>query len=160
MAMFSFLFCWLTMKLYDWSGRDWLGIEAIKGLKDYAGRSWYVQWLGWVLQKSYPVAYVLLSIKFDPFVVTAYFRRGQFNGMAPRDWRICTELAHRQRVLVSPMPRRCFRASVAVGLLGVIRQTHFKLGKDTEGVCLHCAKPAGDQTEMLASTNPTTFAPG
>ncbi len=88
MAMLSFLACWLTMKFYDWSRRDWLGIEAIKRLKDYAGPSRSARGLGWVLRRSDPVACVLLSIKFDPFVVTAYLRRGHFGGMTRRDWRI------------------------------------------------------------------------
>lgn len=88
MALLSFIICWLTMKFYDWSKRDWLGIEAIKGLKDYDGSSRYARWLSWVMRKSDPVACVLLSIKFDPFIVTVYLRRGEFGGMTPRDWRI------------------------------------------------------------------------
>ncbi len=31
---------------------------------------------------------ILLSIKFDPFIVTVYLRRGRFGGMSRRDWRI------------------------------------------------------------------------
>lgn len=88
MALISFVVCWLSMMFYDWSERDWLGIEAIKELKDYAGPHRSARWLGWVLRKSDPVACVLLSIKFDPFIVTIYLRRGRFGGMAARDWRI------------------------------------------------------------------------
>jgi hypothetical protein len=88
MALLSFVVCWLTMKFYDWSKRDWLGIEAIKGLKDYNGPRRSARWLAWVLRRSDPVACVLMSIKFDPFIVTAYLRRGSFNGMSRRDWRI------------------------------------------------------------------------
>ena len=88
MAIVSFIVCWLTLKFYDWSKRDWLGIEAIKGLKNYDGQIRSARWLGWVLRKSDPVACVLLSIKLDPFIVTAYLRRGHFGGMTPRDWRI------------------------------------------------------------------------
>ena len=88
MAILSFLLCWLTMKFYDWSKRDWLGIEAVKGLKDYDGPSRSRRLLAWVLQKSDPVACALLSVKFDPFIVTIYLRRGRFGGMTRRDWRI------------------------------------------------------------------------
>ena len=42
----------------------------------------------WLLHRSDPVACVLLSIKFDPFIVTVYLRRGRFGGMSRRDWRI------------------------------------------------------------------------
>jgi len=41
-----------------------------------------------LLRQSTPIASILLSIKFDPFIVTAYLRQGAFGGMSPRDWRI------------------------------------------------------------------------
>ncbi len=88
MAVLSFLLCWFCMKLYDWSKRDWLGIEAIKLVKKYSGTNYAGQLLAWVLRRSDPVACVLLSIHFDPFIVTAYLRRGAFDGMTRRDWRI------------------------------------------------------------------------
>ncbi|MFA6174351.1 MAG: hypothetical protein WC334_02785 [Kiritimatiellales bacterium] len=88
MAGLSFLACWLQMRFYDWSKRDWLGIEAVKSLKNYAGESRAGHLLAWALRRSEPVACVLLSVYFDPFIVTAYFRRGSFGGMTRRDWRI------------------------------------------------------------------------
>jgi len=88
MAILSFIGCWLTMKFYDWSKNDWLGIEAIKSLKNYEGKNLAARWLAWALRKSDPVACVLLSIQYDPFIVTVYLRRGRFGGMSGRDWRI------------------------------------------------------------------------
>jgi hypothetical protein len=88
MAFLSFIVCWLTMKFYDWSKRDWLGIEAIKSLKDYAGENRGARCMGWILRKSDPVACILLSLYFDPFIVTVYLRRGSFGGMTRRDWHI------------------------------------------------------------------------
>jgi hypothetical protein len=87
MSFLSFIVCWLSMKFYDWSKRDWLGIEAIKSLKDYTGPHRSGRLLSWVLRKSDPVACILLSLKLDPFVVTVYLRRGRFGGMTARDWR-------------------------------------------------------------------------
>lgn len=57
------------MKFYDCSKRDWLGIEAIKSLKDYAGENRSGRFMAWLLRPSDPVACILLSIKFDPFIV-------------------------------------------------------------------------------------------
>ena len=90
MTVLSFIACILTMKFYDWSKRDWLGIEAIKGLKEYNGELRAGRILSWVLMRSDPVALMLLSIYFDPFITTAYMRHGanQFNGMNTRDWKI------------------------------------------------------------------------
>jgi hypothetical protein len=88
MALLSFVACWLTMQFYDWSKRDWLGIEAVKSLKNYNGASRTGRLLAWVLRRSDPVACVLLSVYFDPFIVTAYLRREAFGGMTRRDWNI------------------------------------------------------------------------
>jgi len=40
------------------------------------------------MQKSDPVIFLFLSIKFDPFITTAYLRKGRFSGMNKRDWKI------------------------------------------------------------------------
>jgi methionyl-tRNA formyltransferase len=88
MSLFSFLVCLLTLWFYDWSKRDWLGIEAIKQLKDYEGAGWFQRQLSRLLRKGDPVACVVLSIKFDPFITTAYMRHGAFTGMSRRDWKI------------------------------------------------------------------------
>lgn len=88
MAGLSFLVCLLTLWCYDWSKRDWLGIEAIKSMKSYDGGSRAGRLFAWLMQKGDPVAVVVLSIKFDPFITMIYLRDGAFNGMSRRDWRI------------------------------------------------------------------------
>lgn len=90
MTFLSFVVCILTMKFYDWSKRDWLGIEAIKDLKGYEGEKKIGRFTSWFLKKSEPVAFLFLSLWYDPFIVTAYLRHGtnKFNGMSSRDWKI------------------------------------------------------------------------
>jgi hypothetical protein len=88
MMLLSFVACLLSLWFYDWSKRDWLGIEAIKGLKDYEGSKSLGRLSGWLLRKSDPVVFLFLSLKYDPFITTAYLRHGAFNGMSRRDWRI------------------------------------------------------------------------
>ena len=87
MAGLSFLACWLLLWFYDRSGRDWLGIEAAKQVREYDGHARWRRWLAWVLRRSEFVVCIVLSIRFDPFVTTAYMRHGAFNGMSRRDWR-------------------------------------------------------------------------
>jgi len=86
MTFLSFIACIGTMKFYDWSKRDWLGIEAIKDLKGYEGEKKIGRFTSWFLKKSDPVAFLFLSIWYDPFITTAYLRHGKFNGMNKRDW--------------------------------------------------------------------------
>jgi|GEM_PF-326183 len=105
MTMLSFLACYGILKFYDWSKRDWLGIEVAKDVRDF-GPDWIkkrqaksllgkILWwpfskliffILWALKKGGFIAFFALSIFFDPFTTTVYFRRGQFNGLTGRDW--------------------------------------------------------------------------
>ena len=80
----------ICLKFYDWSKRDWLGIEAIKGMKKYEGKSRLMRLMSWLLKKGDLPALLFLSIKEDAFVTMVYLRHGshQYNGMSTRDWRI------------------------------------------------------------------------
>lgn len=90
MAFLSMLACLAMMKFYDWSKRDWLGIEAIKGLREYKGHKGLGKLTAWALQKGDTVSFLFLSINFDPFITTTYMRHGKnnYSGMSRRDWSI------------------------------------------------------------------------
>ncbi len=88
MIVLSFIFDYATMRFYDWSRKDWLGIETLKELKESSPESMIGRIIAWVMKKSDPVAMVVLSINFSPFVVVTYMRHGahQYNGLSKRDW--------------------------------------------------------------------------
>lgn len=86
MSILSLIFCLSLLRLYDRLGRDWLGIEFIKGLHSYTGNSLWKRWMGWLLRRGDLPAFFVLSVKYDPFITTAYLRRVAFEGMARRDW--------------------------------------------------------------------------
>lgn len=88
MSVLSFLLCLLKLRFYDWSKRDWLGIESMKSFRAYSGESRLGRGLARLLNAGDFAASVILSVKFDPFIITAYMRQGKFNGMAARDWKI------------------------------------------------------------------------
>lgn len=88
MATLSVLVCYLLILFYDWTKQDWLGIETIKEVKIYDGSSRVKRLTSWVINKSDPLALIVLSIKFDPFITTVYMRRDKFGGMSRRDWKI------------------------------------------------------------------------
>lgn len=44
--------------------------------------------LAWLLARGDGVAFVILSAKYDPFIATAYMRRGAFAKMNRRGWAI------------------------------------------------------------------------
>ncbi len=79
--------------LYDWSRTDWLGLELLKQIREgNEPKSWWRK----VIRKAQQgrlgntVVFLILSIRKDPFVTTAYLRRGSglYNGMSQRDWKI------------------------------------------------------------------------
>jgi hypothetical protein len=88
MALLSLVACLLTLWFYDWSKRDWLGIEAVKQLRDSEAKTRWRRVLAWAMAKGDLPACVVLSLYTDPFITTACLRRGAFQGMTPRDWRI------------------------------------------------------------------------
>ncbi|MEK6673090.1 MAG: hypothetical protein AABY42_06385 [Nitrospirota bacterium] len=88
MTFLAFILNIMTMTFYDWSKRDWIGIEAIKDLKTYSGKKMIGRFTSWILQRSDSVIFLFLSLRYDAFTTTAYLRRGKFNGMSRRDWMI------------------------------------------------------------------------
>jgi len=90
MILLSFLVCRLTIYFYDYSKKDWLGIEAIKGLKEQTPKNYFERVSKFFLSKSELLAFFFLSIRFDPFITTVYLREGanEFNGMKRKDWSI------------------------------------------------------------------------
>lgn len=86
MSIASFLSCLGLLRLYDFLQRDWLGIETIRALRlSESPRGWRRP-AGMILRRGNAVAFVFLSLYFDPFITTVYLRQGRYNGMGRRDW--------------------------------------------------------------------------
>lgn len=90
MTALSALICYLSLLFYDWTKKDWLGIEAIKELKDTRNTSRLSRLLKATMHRSDWLALLILSVYFDPFITIAYLRPGsyQFNGLSRRDWQL------------------------------------------------------------------------
>lgn len=75
MAALSALVCYALLRFYLWSGRDWLGIEAVRGLRDGPPpRQWFLRQTRAILRAGRFPALVVLSVQFDPFITVAYLR--------------------------------------------------------------------------------------
>jgi hypothetical protein len=88
MALASLVICLLCLWFYDWSKRDWLGIEAVKELREPGEAKGLRKLLVRILQWGDLPAFFALSVYTDPFITTAYMRRGAFTSMTSRDWGI------------------------------------------------------------------------
>lgn len=90
MSILSFLGCWLLMIFYNFSKKDWLGIELAKKLREYSGNRRLLKFGSWILNRGKMISFLFLSVKFDPFVTTAYMQKGEngFNKMDFESWKI------------------------------------------------------------------------
>ncbi len=88
MWVLSFINCYATMKFYDWSRTDWLGIETLKEVRDAEAKKLFQRIMQWAMRRGDWAVMLILSVKFDPFICTVYMRHGahQYNGMSKRDW--------------------------------------------------------------------------
>lgn len=90
MWFLSLLVCYATIRFYDWSKTDWLGIETIKEVRDVEEKGYFRNIMKWLLSRGDLVSLFVLSVKFDAFICTVYMRYGahEYKGMATRDWKI------------------------------------------------------------------------
>lgn len=91
MTMFSALICYLYILFYDWSKKDWLGLEFLKEMRDGEKKHGRVEhFVQRMARKGNWLAFLVLSGYTDPFVTTVYLRKGagSYNGLSARDWRI------------------------------------------------------------------------
>lgn len=91
MTALSALVCWLYILFYDWSKKDWLGLELLKEVRDGEEKQGFVARLvQWAARKGDWLVFLVLSCSTDPFVTTVYMRQGAeaYNGLSKRDWKI------------------------------------------------------------------------
>jgi hypothetical protein len=115
MTGLSFAVCLALLRFYDWSRRDWLGIETVKRLRDEPAAEGVRQRIGELLRRSDGFALVVLSIRFDPFVTILYIRHGShaYAGLSRREWRL---------FLVSNLISNAWWSLVAFGAIEVVRR--------------------------------------
>ena len=82
----SLLSCLALLLIYNYLGRDWLGIEFIKNQRHCDGSSRWRRCLAWLLSRGDGIAFLVLSLKNDAFITTAYLRHRAYGRMDVRDW--------------------------------------------------------------------------
>ncbi len=81
--------CVLTLWFYDLTRQDWLGVEALKLVRDTPARGRIRRWFHTLASRGDMAAFFLLSLRYDPFITTIYMRRGSGNyAMSARDWKV------------------------------------------------------------------------
>jgi hypothetical protein len=88
MTTLSLIQCAATLLLYERMRIDWVGGSSIIRLAGIPEPRWRQRLMVWATERGAAVVFVLLCIFQDPFITTAYFRGGRFDGLRARDWRI------------------------------------------------------------------------
>lgn len=88
MAILSLIACLLTLWFYNWSKRDWLGIEQLKQVRDFEGATGWRRKLAEIVKRGDWVALIVLSWYSDPFITVVWMRHGSINRMTARDYKI------------------------------------------------------------------------
>lgn len=87
MTLFSLTQCALTLRLYEKMQIDWVGAGALNSWDAQQSTSLLRRLFRRINGKKHTV-FIVLCIVSDPFITTAYFRKGRFDGLTHRDWRI------------------------------------------------------------------------
>ncbi|MFA6519561.1 MAG: hypothetical protein WCT41_01910 [Candidatus Paceibacterota bacterium] len=88
-AMGSAILCLGTLWFYNVTKQDWLLIETIKRVRDDPAAGRVRRFFHDVANRGDMLAFLLLSLRKDAFIVTVYMRKGAGNyAMTARDWKI------------------------------------------------------------------------
>lgn len=88
MIMLSVVLNLILIKVYDKTGKDWLGFEALKEGKEKFSFSLPI-WVRKLISIGDTGAFIGLAL-YDPFLATIYLRKREnaHKGLTNRDWRI------------------------------------------------------------------------
>ncbi|SJM95854.1 conserved membrane hypothetical protein [Crenothrix polyspora] len=87
MTLLSLIQCALTLQLYEKMQIDWIGGGTLHNFTaqqptNLTGR------LLCRISKQPKAVFLFLCVISDPFITTAYFRKGRFNGITTQDWQV------------------------------------------------------------------------
>lgn len=85
----SLIYNLLALRFYNWSKKDWLGLETLKQIREYNGNFLIWQWLAWIMKKSSFLTLLFMAVKYNAFMVTVYMRNSnEYGELNKRDWGI------------------------------------------------------------------------
>lgn len=88
MTFLSLVGCAAKLLLYERMRIDWVGAGSLARLSCIPNPSWWQRIISWATRRGAAVIFLALCVLQDPFITTAYFRQGRFDGFRARDWQI------------------------------------------------------------------------
>ena len=88
MTMGSILQCSALLLAYQRMKIEWVGAASIHSLAFKKTPSFIETVLVWAMQKGTIPIFFALCVFQDPFITTAYFKRGRFDGLSRQDWQV------------------------------------------------------------------------
>ena len=88
MTLLSLVQCAFLLVLYERMRIDWVGAGPLTAGHGSRGPAWWRRLLSWAADRGKFVVFLALCVFQDPFITTAYFRGGRFDGLKRRDWHL------------------------------------------------------------------------
>lgn len=88
MTALSLLLSVATLLVYERMRIDWVGAGSLARLSEVQNPSGWQRLVLWAMGRGKVAIFIALCVFQDPFITTAYFRQGRFDGFNGRDWRI------------------------------------------------------------------------
>lgn len=88
MTLLSLVSCLVTLLVYERMQIDWVGSSLLEWIEHHPNPAWWQRVIVWATRHGAAVIFLVLCVFQDPFITTAYFRRGKFDGLDRRDWQI------------------------------------------------------------------------
>jgi hypothetical protein len=88
MTALSLVQCAVTLLAYERMRIDWVGAGSLARVTFGPNPSWWQSLILWAARRGNAAVFITLSVFQDPFITTAYFLQGRFDGLSGRAWRI------------------------------------------------------------------------
>lgn len=88
MTCVSCVICAAMLYVYERMKIDWVGGGTIARIAALPNPSWSQRLVRWAVNHGSVAMFIVLNIFQDPFITTAYFRQGRFDGLQKRDWQV------------------------------------------------------------------------
>jgi hypothetical protein len=88
MGILATLYCAGILIVYQKMGLDWVGAGSINQLAPPEGAAWWQKTIRWAGDRGGWATFTVLSVFQDAFITTAFYRKGHFGPLKPKDWQV------------------------------------------------------------------------
>ena len=88
MTLLSLIGCLVTLFIYQRMQIDWVGSGSLAYLETHPNPVFWQRIVLRATRYGAVIIFLALCVFQDPFITTAYFRKGRFDGLTRHDWQV------------------------------------------------------------------------